>query len=172
MIEHIEYFKTTDEKEFESAEEALTHELKTNKDVMKFKLVGYDKYDDEPYWEILKDKSLKALAEDIWVIWYESDYVYIENKDAFNFVANLVYLIPDKDKIRYSGLNSFEGVGWYEIGNNMLIYMNGIISSWREDVTNYELCSSLTKDEMESFNFSKKRLAELEDIMKNLNKFI
>ena len=30
MIEHIEYFKTTDGKEFKSAEEALTHELEIN----------------------------------------------------------------------------------------------------------------------------------------------
>ncbi len=169
MIEHIEFFKTTDGKEFKKAEKAFMHELKTNKDVMNFKLVGYDRHEDEPYWEINKDKSLKALAEDIW---YEADYIYIENKYAFNFVVNLAYLIDNEDKTRYSDLNSFEGVGWYEIGNSLLNYMSYSITSWREDVTNYKSCSSLTKDEIESFNYSKKRLAELEDIMKNLNKFI
>jgi hypothetical protein len=169
MIEHIEYFKTTDGNEFKSAEEALTHELKTNKDVMKFKLVGYDKYDDEPYWEIPKDKNLKALAKDIW---YEADYVYIENKDAFNFVAMLAYLTDDEIDAYYFNSNSFKGVGWYEIGtNHQLNYMKDIITSWYETMSKYSTCPP-TEYNIILLDYYKKKITNLENMMKNLNRFI
>lgn len=171
MIEHIEYFKTTDGMEFKNAEEAFTHELETNKDVMKFKLVGYDRHDDEPYWEIDREfGSLVALAENTW---FETNYVYIENNDAFNFIVNLAYFTHDEIEPHCFNSNSFEGAGWYEIcADYTMCYMKNTVTSWYETLARYYNDCPSTEDNIKSINECKEEIAELEDIMKNLNKFI
>lgn len=115
------------------------------------------------------DKNLKALAKDIW---YEADYVYIENKDAFNFVAMLAYLTDDEIDAYYFNSNSFKGVGWYEIGtNHQLNYMKDIITSWHETMSKYSTCPP-TEYNIILLDHYKKKITNLEDMMKNLNRFI
>lgn len=119
MLEHLEYFKTTDNKLFTYAKEALMHEVETNNRVMNFKIIGYDKHCDEhnnKIHELNKDfTNLVSLAEGIY---HKTYYIYISNQDAYNFIINLAYLIQDdeyKTAILESHKDSFEGANWYEI---------------------------------------------------------
>lgn len=174
MIEHIDYYKTTDEMRFENAEEALTHELKTNNKVKDFKLVGYSALDEEHYWEIAKDfNNLVALAEDIW---RETDYIYIGNADTFNFINNLANLLEDDeyktDVLKDTYETFYEGAGWYEYSGTIFIPLQVQIDNFIEDISYIKSKSTLTDDEKKQLTYYQNKLDELNTIITNLNKFI
>lgn len=176
MIEHIEYFKTSDNKKFKcyDAEEALIHELKINDKVKDFKLVGYSALDEEHYWEIAKDfNNLVALAKDIWC---ETDYIYIGNADAFNFINNLADLLEDDeyktDVLKDTYETIYEGAGWYEYSGTVFIPLQVQIDNFIEDISDIKSKSIITDDEKEQLTYYQNKLDELKTIMTNLNKFI
>ena len=173
MIEHIEYFKTTDGMEFKSVEEALTHELKTNKDAMNFNLVGYDRHDDEPYWEINKDfNNLIALAKDIWL---ETDYIFIGNKSAFAFISNIAHLLDNdegkEDILEDTCKTDYKGVGWYEKLGTVFTLLQTSINNYVEDIDDIKSKPIANRD-TDFLTYCENKLAELKSTVTNLNKFI
>lgn len=84
-----DYIITTDNEKFTDIKEALEWELKTNDWAKLFKIIGYNPIYKKRCWEDDKEfNDLITLAEHIC---YDSDYIYIGNKDTFSFIIALIY---------------------------------------------------------------------------------
>lgn len=175
MFECIKYSRTSDSNKFKcyDAEEALTHELKINDKVKDFKLVRYDALDEEHYRETAKDfNNLVALAEDIW---RKTDYIYICNADAFNFINNLADLLENDeyktDVLKDTYETIYEGAGWYEYSGTVFIPLQVQIDNFIENISDIK-SKPIANSDTAFLTYCENKLAELKSTITNLNKFI